>query len=241
MSCARRRSCPCAPPPLAPHHRPSDRVRRPLRRRPAAADRLRRRIRRRPGHAEGVVQAVHGQLREGDGHLSRRHQEAVREGQPRQEGGARPHQGAGRRVLHQAPADAPLPQDRARPGVRGHLPHQLRHHQRVLEAARRLSRRVEGLGPVHRHRQGRREGRGREDVRRPGRHRHAGAVVQQGHLREGGAARELAAADLGGRPRRRAHRQGEGARCHPAERLHRQAGRRGGHHADLRDAAVRHR
>ena len=52
---------------------------------------------------------------------------------------------------------------------------------------------------------------------------------------------ELAAEDLGRRPRRRPHDQAEGARRHPAQHLLGQGDGRGLRHAGLRDAALRHR
>ena len=85
------------------------------------------------------------------------------------------------------------------------------------------------------------QGRGRQDVRGAGRHGHPGALVQQADLREGGAARGLAAEELGRGAGRGPHRQAEGPRRHPAQRLHGQGGRRGRGHAGLRDAAVRDR
>ncbi len=145
------------------------------------------------------LQAVHGQPDQGDGHLSGRDEEAVREGQPGQEGRTRPDQGPGLRVLHEAPADAAFAADRARPGLRGHVPHQLRHHRRVLEAAGPVPGQVAGLGPVHRHGQVGGEGAGREDVRRPGRHGHPRPLVRQGDPGEGGGSRRPGSRRVGRR------------------------------------------
>ena len=54
-----------------------------------------------------------------------------------------------------------------------------------LTAARRPHQELAGLESVRGHRQGRGARPGRQDVRRPGRHRHPRALVQQADLREG--------------------------------------------------------
>ena len=59
-----------------------------------------------------------------------------------------PIQASAAGLRHQDPADDALPEDRAGPGLRGHLPHQLRHQERLSAPAGRLLRQVERLEPV---------------------------------------------------------------------------------------------
>jgi len=60
-----------------------------------------------------------------------------------------------------------------------------------------VRRQMVGLVELLRQRQGRGQGRRRQGLRHPDRHRHPGPLVQQGHLREGRHPDPVAAEDLG--------------------------------------------